>query len=72
MNVEKLLGKQVFKPTIAVRFYLLQLCPSAPSFVFSLLFIPSFNVLNDYFNVLLYLVAVSNVLVQINIVTQLL
>jgi len=71
MNVEKLLGKQVFKHTIAIRFYFLQLCPSVPSYVFSLLFISSFNVLNYYFNVLLYLVAVT-VLVRINIVTQLL
>ena len=70
MNVEKLLDKQVFKHDCN-SIYLLQLCPSAPSFVFSLLFIPSFNVLNDYFNVLLYLVAVT-VLGQINIVTQLL
>ena len=70
MNVEKLLDKQVFKHDCN-SIYLLQLCPSATSFAFSLLFIPSFKVLNDYFNVLLHLVAVI-VLVQINIVTQLL
>ena len=70
MNVEKLLDKQVFRHDCN-SIYLLQLCPSATSFVFSLLFIPSFKVLNDYFNVLLHLVTVT-VLVQINIVTQLL
>ena len=37
------------KPTIAIRFYLLQVCPSVPPFVFAALFIPSFHVLSGLF-----------------------
>ena len=37
------------KPTIAIRFYLLQVCPSVPPFVLARLFISSFHVLRDYF-----------------------
>ena len=36
------------RTAIAVRFNLL-LCPSVPSFLFAVLFIPSFNVLSGYF-----------------------
>ena len=36
-------GKLFAKTTIAMRFNLLQVCPSAPLFVFVVLFIPSFN-----------------------------
>ena len=72
MNVDKMLGKQLFKPTIAIRFIFFNFVHPHLLLVFSLLSIPSFNILNDFFNVLLYLMAVTNVLVQINIVTQLL
>ena len=46
MNCEKLLAGQVFKNTNFSRFYnnLLQVCPSAPSFVYAVLYIPSFTV----------------------------
>ena len=48
------------KITIAIRFHLLQsLAICASLFVFSVSFIPSFNVLSVYFYVLLNLVAVS-------------
>ena len=40
MNFEKLLGQQVFKNQIAIRFNILQVCPSMPSFVFAVFFIP--------------------------------
>ena len=45
----------------AIRFYLPQVCPLASPFVFSVLFIPSFNVLSGYFCVSLSLVAVPTV-----------
>ena len=45
MNVEKLLPKF----SIAIRFNLLLICPSEPSFELALLFIPSSNVLSVYF-----------------------
>ena len=49
INFEKLLGVTRFKkPTISIRFNLLQVCPSVLPFVFSVLKIPSFNVLSDY------------------------
>ena len=46
----KLLGLQVLKNTIAIRFNLLQVCPSVPVFVFAELFIPSFNALSGCFS----------------------
>ena len=49
------------KPTIAIRFYLLQVCPSVPPFVLARLFISSFHVLRDYFFASLNLVAVPTV-----------
>ena len=56
---------------IAIRFNLLQFRPSAPSFVFAGLFMPSFNVLSGCFQVSLNLRAVSTVWISINFVTQL-
>ena len=46
MNFEKLLAERVFKNTNFSRFYnnLLQVCPSVPSFVYAVLYIPSFTV----------------------------
>ena len=37
------------KPTISIRFNLLQVFPSVPTFVLAVLRISSFNVLRDYF-----------------------
>ena len=56
MNLKKLSGQQVFKTTIAIGFNLLQVCSSAPTFVFAVLLTPSFNALSRYFYVLLNLV----------------
>ena len=55
-----------------IRFSLLQVCPSAPSFVLSVLFIPLFHVLSGYFYVSLSLVALPTIWILINFVTQLL
>ena len=55
-NLKRLSGKEVFKTTIAIRFNLLQVCPTMPTFVFSALLIPSFNVLSSYFHFSLNLV----------------
>ena len=49
------------KPTIAIRFYLLQVCPSFPPFVSATLFIPSFHILICYFFVSLNVMAVPTV-----------
>ena len=49
------------KTAIAIRFNLLQVCPSVPAFVF----IPYSNFLSGYFYVSLNLVAVSTVLILI-------
>ena len=38
------------------------MCPPVPSFVFAVLFVPSFNVLSGYFYVSLILVVVDTVL----------
>ena len=43
---------------ISIRFNLLHVFPSVPSFVFAESFIPSFNVLSGYYNVSLNMVAV--------------
>ena len=59
------------KPEILVRFDLLPVCPSVPTFVFAVLLIPSFNILSDYFYVSLNLVAVPTVIILIEFVTQL-
>ena len=59
------------KPEILVRFDLLPVCPSVPTFVFAVLLIPSFNILSDYFYVSLNLVAVPTVRILIEFVTQL-
>lgn len=66
VNLEKL----VLKFSIAIRFNLVQICPSVPSFEFALLFIPSFNVLSVYFYV--FVVEVFTVLILLNIVALLL
>ena len=55
-NLKKLSGSQVFKTTITIGFNLLQVCSSAPTFVFAVLLIPSFNALSSYFYVSLNLV----------------
>ena len=60
------------KPTIPIRFKLLLVCPSMPTFVFAVLCVSSFNILSDYFKVFLNLVAVHTVRILINVVTQLL
>ena len=54
-----------------IRFNLLQVCPSVLLFVFALSFIPFSNFLSGYFNVSVNLVAVCNVWILINFVTQL-
>ena len=63
------------KCTIAICFNLLQVCPSMPSFLFSVLFIhaPSFDVLqlSGYFHVWLNLVALPTVKILIKVVTLL-
>ena len=41
------------KPTTSIVLNFLQVCPSVPSFVFLVLIIIPFNVLSDYFYVLL-------------------
>ena len=38
------------------------MCPSVPSFVFAVLFVPSFNVLSGYFYVSLILLVIPTVL----------
>ena len=60
--------KLLLKFLIVIRFNLDQICPSVPSFVFALLFIPSFNVLSVYFYVFMNLVEVFTVLILLNIV----
>lgn len=47
------------KPTITIHCNLLHVYPSVPSFVFTVLLIPSFNVLSSYFYGSLNLLAVS-------------
>ena len=54
-----------------IRFNLLQVCPSVLLFVFALSFMPFSNFLSGYFNVSVNLVAVCNVWILINFVTQL-
>ena len=58
------------KPAILVRFNLLQVCPSVPTFVFAVLLIPSFNILSNYFYVSPNLVAVPIVRILIKFKTQ--
>ena len=60
------------KSTILIRFNLLPVCPSVPTFVFAVLLIPSFNILSDYFYVSPNLVAVSIVRILIKFKIQLL
>ena len=61
------------KLAILIRFNLLPVCPSVPTFVFAvLLLIPSFNTLSDYFYVSPNLVVVPIVIILIKFVTQLL
>ena len=64
--------KSFQKPTIAIRFNLLQDCPSGPPFVLAVLFIPSFTFLSGYFYVSLNLVAVPRVRILIKFLSQLL
>ena len=53
INFEKLLGHRVFKnhkiKIISNHFNLLQVCPSVPSLIFAVLFIPSLNFVSGYF-----------------------
>ena len=63
MSFEKPLGEQVFKNPQ------LQVCPSAPSLVF---FVSLITALSGYLYVSSNLVAVHNVRILINLVTQLL
>ena len=49
------------KITIAIPFNILQVCPSVASFVFTVSFLPSFNVLSCYFCVSINLEAVAPV-----------
>ena len=73
MNFGNLLRHNKFsKPTIAIRFNLLQDCPSVPPFVLAVLFIPSFKFLSGYFYVSLNLVAVTRVRILIKFLSQLL
>ena len=60
------------KPAIFIRFNLLPVCPSVPTFAFAVLLIPSFNILSDYFYVSPNLVAVPIVRILIKFKTQLL
>ena len=60
------------KPTTAICFNLLQVCPSVPQFVFTVLLKPSCNVFSDYFYVSLDLVAVPTFWILIKFMTQLL
>ena len=55
------------KPTTAIRFNLLEGCPSVAPFVFAALFLPSFNVFSGYICVLLNLEAVPKVRIFDNI-----
>ena len=59
------------KTTIAIRFNLVQVCPSVPFFVFSVSFIPSSHFFSGYFNVSRSLVAVSSLTILMNFVAQL-
>ena len=71
MNFKKPVRLTSFqKPTISIRFNLLQVCPSMSTFVFALLLISFFNVLSDYFYVSLNLMAVHTVRILIKFVTQ--
>ena len=56
--VETCSANKFSKTTIEIHFNLLQVCPTGPPFVFTMLFITSFNVLSGYFYVLLSVVAV--------------
>ena len=73
MKFEKLLVylASFQKPIIAIRLNLLQVCPSVPQFVFTVLLKPSCNVFSDYFYVSLDLVAVPPFLILIKFMTQL-
>ena len=62
---------EVSKPTFSIRFNLLQVCLSVPTFVFAVLLILSVN-LCDHFYVSFNLVAVSAVRILMKSMTQLL
>ena len=62
--------RSLHKPAILVRFNLLPVCPSVPTFVFAVLLIPSFNILSNYFYVSPNLVAVPIVRILIKFKTQ--
>ena len=49
------------KPAIAIRFNLLQVCPSVQPFAFAVIFIPSFHVFSAYFYISLSLQQVPTV-----------
>ena len=74
INFEKTVRLRSFqKSAILIRFSLLPVCPSVPTFEFAvLLLIPSFNILSCYFFVSPSLVAVPIVRILIQFKTQLL
>ena len=49
------------KTAIAIRFNLLQVCPSVQPFAFAVVFIPSFHVFSAYFYISLSLLEVPTV-----------
>ena len=49
------------KTAVAIRFNLLQVCPSVQPFAFAVIFIPSFDVFNAYFYISLSLLEVPTV-----------
>ena len=56
-EINLLVFNKVFKKTtVPIHFNLPHVCPSVPSFIFAVLFIPSFNFLSGYFYVSLSLV----------------
>ena len=63
---------QALQTTILIWFSLLHVCPSMPSLVFTVLLMPSFNVLSRYFYGSLNLVAGPTVRILIEFLTQLL
>ena len=71
-EVKKTVKQLVKTSQFFLRVNLLQVCPSLPTLFCALLFIPSLNVLSDYFDVSRNLFAVPTVTISINFVTQLL
>ena len=71
-TLKNCLSNKLSKLITSIRFVLLQVCPSVPTFLFAVIFIPSFKILRDYFYISLKLVAVPAVRIFIKFVTQLL